>query len=321
MNLYRMVSAGLFLLSSLAFAGVDSQLLGLIPTNAKVVSGIQIEQGKNSRFGQYMLSRMQSDNNGLQKLITETGFDPRRDLREAVFASDGVPQNPQFTILVRGSFDPQKIVEAAKAKGSVVEKYAGVDLILAKDQKDRGFAFLDSSLAVLADRATLRSIVSRRNEVSPLDNDLLNKIQELSNTNDAWFVSLVPTSSMPFAMHPGNTKNSSMHAEAIQSIQQSSGGVHFGDQVALQMEALTRSGKDATALGDVIRFMASMVQMQRSSKGPRAEIVSSWLDQMSLKTEGNTVKVALSIPEQQLEQLIAERPRHQIKGKELPNQR
>ena len=93
----------------------------------------------------------------------------------------------------------------------------------------------------------------------------------------------------------------------LQSILQSSGSIRLGDTVKLSFEAVTRSDKDAQSLSDVVRFLSSMVQMQRENQ-PQAALLASALDTMSVNTEGNTMHLSLAVPEKVLEQLVESAP-------------
>ncbi|HMJ62783.1 MAG TPA: hypothetical protein VK493_13515, partial [Bryobacteraceae bacterium] len=83
----------------------------------------------------------------------------------------------------------------------------------------------------------------------------------------------------------------------------------FGQVIEASFQATTRSAQDANALADVVRFLASMVQMQ-SQEDARAAILAPALNSMALSTAGNTVHFSVSIPEKSLEQLAELRPRH-----------
>src|ERR1035438_8027214 len=94
MNVRVVTTATLFT----AFAGVlaahaaDSQLLGLVMPDAKVLAGVNVDQAKGSPFGLYLLTQMQSDNTALlQALIALSGFDPTRDVHELLAATNGAP--------------------------------------------------------------------------------------------------------------------------------------------------------------------------------------------------------------------------------------
>src|SRR5215475_3596731 len=71
----------------------DSQLVNLLPADAKVIAGVNVAQAKGSPFGQYVLSQVQLDNKGLKDLTLQTGFDPTRDVNELLAAGNPEPRN------------------------------------------------------------------------------------------------------------------------------------------------------------------------------------------------------------------------------------
>jgi hypothetical protein len=304
----RYVLAALILSGGLSlFGAVDPALLALVPPGAKLVSGIQLDQARSSEFGRYLLNRIDSGDERFQQVIEETGFDPRHDLNELLFATSGPGGDntqPAFVILARGSFDQNRIEAKAKAKGAAVESYQGVHLIL-NDQANHhgtGVAFLDGGIAVMADRATLRQIVASRANPTILNAALQDQVLKVSAGNDAWFASSMPGSYL--ARHlEHETSQTMQHAQALQSILESSGGVHFGDVVEFSLDANTRSPQDAVSLADVLRFGASMVQMQRQND-PRAAIVASAVDKMSITNSGPTLHATFSMTEKELEELV-----------------
>src|SRR5450755_468196 len=109
----------IFAIQATAFAAADPGLVRLVMPDAKVIAGLEVQQTKNSLFGQYVLSHMQVEDAGFKKFIAQTGFDPRRDVTEIVMASNWEQATPQSRWLVaaRGSFNLPQIVGAAKANG------------------------------------------------------------------------------------------------------------------------------------------------------------------------------------------------------------
>src|SRR5947209_3548719 len=115
-----------------SFAAVDNGLLALVPESSQVVVGINVLASRDSDLGQYLSTRFNAEANGLERLSTETGFDPRRDLESVVFAGapGTVGKHGSGLVLARGTFDQDKIRSAALAKGAVVESFSGVDFYL-----------------------------------------------------------------------------------------------------------------------------------------------------------------------------------------------
>jgi hypothetical protein len=291
----------------LALAGLvsaaDQQLLGLLMPDAKVVAGVNVEQAKNSPFGQFMLSRIQSDNEGLQRLMTLTGFDPRRDLREVLMATVGQP-GQNGLLVARGNFDGAKILDAARAKGQTTENYKGVDILTGKeDSIAHALAFLDGSIAIAGDAANVRAAIDRRSNAASIDPALAAKVGQLSSSLDAWSVSTVPFAALANEKVPDTRLNGMLNSDLLKTVQQTSGGVKFGAIIQLSAEAVARNDKDASALADVVRFLGTMVQSNAPTAGAAA--ITSLIQSLDVKADGNTVRVALAIPEEQLEKVIS----------------
>ena len=288
-----------------AFASVDSGLIALIPANSKLVAGIDVQRCRASQFGQYLLSKSQADDPHMQEFMTDTGFDPRRDLDSVVMASsnDDGGKNSSFTILARGNFDEAKIRSLALSKGAVAEIYQGVNLLVNKDHGQTiAIGFPDAGMAVMGDIGSIHQVVHNLNTPTALDVDLTNRISAAGSANDAWFVSAAGGAALSkhFANEMGGQMNG--QAQALQSIRAANGGVKFGSVVAISFDASARSEQDATSLADVFRLGASMVQMNRQ-QDPRAGIMANSLDNMQLQTNGDKVHVGFTMSEKNLEQM------------------
>ncbi len=304
---YLFAGCVLFLTGALsAPAAVDPALLALIPAGAKLVSGVQLDQARTSEFGRYVLDRIGTEDEDFQQFTDETGFDPRRDLDEFVFAASGSntgSSQSNFVIVARGAFDQNRIEAKAKAKGAVVQTYQGVKFLIVPAH-GAAIAFLEGGIAVMADRATLRQIIANRGAPAGLDPALQDQVLKISANNDAWFASSMGGSFLTRHMER-ETHEPMQHARALESILQSSGGVHFGDVVEFSFDATTRSPQDAVSLADVFRFGGSMIQMQRQND-PRAALVASAVDKMTVTNDGPALHATFSMPERTLEQLVGD---------------
>jgi hypothetical protein len=292
-----------------SFASVDTSLIGLIPSTATLVAGIDVAQCRNSQFGQYVLSKSEANDPHLDQFMTQTGFDPRRDLDNVVVASTAdSTRTPSFAILARGNFDANKIASLATSKGAVATTFQGVNLLVSKDHGQQvALAFPDAGLAVMGDIASVHQVIQNMSNPTTLDMDLSNRINSVGAANDAWFVSTKGASMIGNELSAQTGTQTNTQMQALRSIRAASGGVKFGSNVAVTFDAGTRSAQDATSLADVFRFGASMVQMQRD-KSPQAGLMAASMDNMQLTTNGDTVHVAFSMSEKNLEQMAELRP-------------
>ena len=291
-----------------ALSAADPGLLRLVMPDAKVIAGLQVNRTRDSAFGQFVLSRMQLDDEAFKKFVADTGFDPRRDVTELMIASNWESNTPQsrWMVLAKGVFDLGKIQQAAAGTGAAISNFQGAMIYSfsgsAAPESDNAIAFLDGSSAVMGDLTSVKAAVTRQRSGTPAAGNLVQKVGDISGKNDFWFVTLVPLSEFAAAM-PDPNMSTAMKGNVLAGIDQASGGIKFGETVTISAQAITRSDKDAQALVDVVKFVVNMLQMNRQ-QNPVAGQVSSLLDTLDTKTSGNIMSMSLAIPEQQLEQLF-----------------
>jgi hypothetical protein len=290
-----------------AHAAVDQGLLALVPESTVLLTGIDADVTRSSDFGQFLLRRMNNEDDHFRKFVEDTGFDPRRDLQSFLFAGFGAHQGhgvSKFAILARGVFDSNRILGAVKARSVVsTQSYAGVPIFIDRQPgNDNAFAFPEVGVAVMGDLGTVKEVLNHRATPSVLDPALLQRVNDVSAANDVWFASLLSGSFFGNRIDLPGGGSQLKDSSALQSVLQSSGGVHFGDQVKLSLDATTRSPEDAISLTDVIRFVSSMVQTQRRNS-PSAALIAPALDHMELRATGADVHVGLSLSEKSLELL------------------
>lgn len=296
------------LLLAVATAGiapaVDPALLKLVTPGSRLVGGINITTAKTSPFGQYLLARMQNEDKDLQQLIDMTGFDPRRDLTEVVFASPGQKDQKTGVVVVSGNFNISKILALAGQHSETVTRYGNADVITAKHGAKDGawVAFLNNSTALAGDAASVKAVLDNPSAAG-LKADLAARAQALSSRYQAWFLSTIPVSELTGKV-PEVTGGAPKTARGdfFQGVQELSGGVLFGTNVEIGLDATTRSDRDAQALADVIRFLAGMVQ--QNAEQPQTALLAKMLDGLVLKTSGPVTSLTFSIAEQDLEKLL-----------------
>lgn len=306
--------ACIVLLQTVAFAA-DPSLLRLVMPDAKVIAGAQVEQAKNSLFGRYVLAHLQLDDPDFVKFVAATGFDPRRDVREVVVASNAAQYDPShWVVLATGTFEPARIMTAVQANGGTVVKHRGIDILTGAKKDDAqaaqgALAFLDGSTAVMGDVPGVEAVIDRHKANARTSTKLAAKVQQVSANYDFWFTTMVPLAEFAGAMPDPNLSNA-MKGNLMAAIQQTSGGVKFGPTIQLYAEAITRSPQDASALVDVVKFLAGLIQTNRQNDKTAAQ-VSTLLDGLQTTTDGNTMTMSLAIPEATLEQMMSSlrRPR------------
>lgn len=314
--------ARLTLILALPFSvfAADPALLQMVMPDAQVVAGLQVTQAKNSEFGQYVLAHLSVNNTQLEAFTAETGFDPRQDVSEIVIAgvtSSAAGTSNRWLILADGTFNVAKITATAQSNGAAASTFQGVNVLTftgtGNSPQSVALAFLGPNMALAGDPASLQSAVSRKQANASTDGTLFANIQQVSASNDFWFLTTVPLSNFA-GIIPEQNLSGAMQGNLFAAINQTSGGIRFGDTVTISAQAVTRSEKDAQALVDVVKFFASLVQLNKSNN-PTAGQVATLLDTLKATASGNTTTISLAIPEQQLEQLLESAQQPHARGK------
>jgi hypothetical protein len=89
-----------------------------------------------------------------------------------------------------------------------------------------------------------------------------------------------------------------LKGDALQSIQEASGGIRLGRDIQFALEVVTRSEKDASSLADVFKFLMGLALTQ--GKPEQAKL----LENLQLNVEGTRVRFGLTIPEQEIAKMI-----------------
>lgn len=296
----------LFLTLAAAVIGLaaDPALLRLLPADADFLAGINASQVRTSRFGQFVLDQLKSEEDSMNKFISATGFDPRKDLVELVVAGkDNKLSAHKMLVLAKGRFDSNRIQNFAQTEGSGVETYNGFLVMTGKGKNSGWLTVLDGSTAAAGDVNSVKYAIDhfRQSGASALDPKLANKIADLSTKYDAWMIG-TGLSRLADDLRDPNV-GGAMQNNLFKSMEGITGGVRFGSNVELTAEATMRSEKDATAMVDVVKFLAGMLQLNSNNDKKAAEL-AGLLDKMELKSSGNLFHLSITIPEGVLEGLV-----------------
>jgi len=292
-----------------ALRAADQQLLNLVMPDAKILAGVNVSQALASPFGRFLIAQLQAKD---QQLL-DAGFDPTSDLNELLLASNGAQSNASHLTLARGNFKADKIAAAATAAGAASEVYNGVTIFESLKQ-GQAFAFLNrATLAVAGRVADVKGAIDRQTAQPTADAGLLNTANQLSATEDAWAISLVPP---PALKPPANVPNvPAVPSTVFQNVQQAQGGVKFGvTDVALNAVLQADTAQNATALGNVLQFLVNLGQMQAQQNSQAAAA----LKLVTISTTGNTVNVSAQVPETQVEAVIQSRAQPRIQQRQGP---
>jgi hypothetical protein len=167
-------------------------------------------------------------------------------------------------IAARGRFEPARIIALAREAGVPIGALQGIPVIRGPAMS---VAFLSPAIGLAGDAASVDEAIGRREGGPGPIPALAEKIRTLSASNDAWFVCVVP-------FFKGT------QPPWLASIEQANGGVKLGDFLELTAELRTQSAGDVAAA------------------------LKALFGSLDIKTDGDTVRLALTLPEAQAEALF-----------------
>jgi len=290
-------------LTSVAVAA-DVSMVNLLAPETKVVSGVDVERTRNSPFGQYFIAQMGGRDAALDKFREMAGFDPRKDIFEILVASSeasaSLAAGGNAVVIVRGAFDPSKLIQLAGTHG-VVKAYNGTQVVEAGGAgAQASWAGFLGNLLVAGSQANVKGAIDRYRGSKKADALLASRIQAASSQHDAWLLTTVSPGAFAGQLSSNPNVKGAMSGDLIQGIESLTAGVKFGANVIVSGQATTRSDKDAAALIDVMRFFASMAQSNGAKSG-----TFGLLDAMQMTADGRNIKFSLTAPEQEFEKLFA----------------
>jgi hypothetical protein len=304
MNARILTTAALFAtLTGISTAqAADSQMLSLVMPDAKIIAGVNVDSAKSSTFGMYLISQIQANAAAFQQMVTLTGFDPTRDLHEILAATNSTGGHTIGLALARGNFDVAKITALAGLSGAPTETYSGVTII-EDPQKLGGAAFLDATLVVAGDIASVKAAIDRQHSGPSLPSSVVALVNQWSGAEDAWVVTTVP----PFTLTPPaglpTVPGLGANSQGIfQKILGAGAGVKYGSTVVTTVQATADNAQDATTMASTLQLLVNIAQMQTGTNADPN--ITALLQGLSISAKAAVLNITLSLPEAQIQQLV-----------------
>ncbi len=172
--------------------------LDLLPEPVLAVAYLNVPQLVKSSFLQSLTNFDQYDpfqQPEFQEFVQETGFDPRRDIREVYLAigQQLQPSDQNVLAIIRGSFDSEKLLTVAREKTSRSEirsePFQGFTLYSLPLGNSWQFCFPETDLLIVGAKSLVKSWLEnyRRGSGPGLSPKIMKALQQLTFKGDIWF--------------------------------------------------------------------------------------------------------------------------------------
>ena len=273
---------------------VDNVLAQLIPPDSTSLFGARMEEVKATPLFQKLAAQQKLPQ--LDDFARETGFDPRRDVRDMLVASTSRAKSG--VLLARGSFHitPEAF---AKLKEAHKVEYRGYTIYGSPDGES-GFCILDGTLAIAGPMASLRAALDQyRHPNRAATAALLAKAQAVPMQFQVWAVSLGGADFI--ANNLPNDPNAMNFAKIFSSLQNTyfmadlSRGFHASAHGECASEA------DAKSLGDAARGLIGFGRLSVPDKQP--ELLRLW-DGIQVEQQQRSITITANIQQELIDKLV-----------------
>ena len=264
---------------------IDSTLAALVPSEATMLAGVRMDAVRATPVYQKLVAGRSFPQ--LDDFARETGFDPRRDVRELLMASDG----KDTLITARGTFNEHGFAGLAK------QSYKGVT-IYTRDQG--GVALIDHSTAVAGTLPAVKAALDRyKSGERSGPAELLARARQIPPQDQIWSVSNGFENLLTIGFpETGNAANIS---RVLRSLENATIAADLRTGVNGYLTGTCRTDEDAKNLGDAARGLIGLGRLSVPEKQP--ELLRLW-DGIKVDQQQRTVTITVAVPQDLVDKML-----------------
>jgi hypothetical protein len=266
---------------------IDNVLVKMVPPGATSLVGARMDALKNTDFYKRMLAAQKLPQ--LERFFVESGFDPRRDVKEILFAE--VPQGS--VLLARGTF---RINEPILKDSKKVRH--GEYTIVAVEAS--GFCILDSSLAVAGEIPAIEAALDEwKSGTHTAAQPLIARVRSASESTQLWGVS---TGAAGFlADNLPITSGGIDFSKIFRGLEDTWLVADFSAGLRADIHGTAAREADAGSLRDAVKGLVGLGRLSVPEKQP--ELLKLW-DGITVEQQGRSIVVRADIPQDLIDRLV-----------------
>jgi hypothetical protein len=251
-----------------------------IPPDTVVLVGARVAQIQNTPVYRKLSSG--SNFRELDEFVKKTRLDPRKDIDEVVFASNG----KDGVLIVRGRFEDPRALEALLEKEGARRVAANGHSILATG--DAGVVFIDKHIALAAKMPYLETAIKPTGDDSNKRN-VLHEVSALPQDKHLWGVAIGGFAPIPLPQ-TGNLANLNRIFRSLETVTMT-----LDMENGLNLDAMGQCGdeKDAKQLHDMLRALIGFGRLSTPSDKPE---MLRFFDRIKVDHAKRKVEVNADVP-------------------------
>ena len=263
---------------------IDSTLATLVPGDATMIAGVHMDAVRATPMYRKLVAGRSLPQ--LDDFARETGFDPRRDVRELVVASDG----KDVLVAARGTFRDGGFA------GLERQTYKNFTLYT-RDQ--RGVALINTSTAAAGTLPAVKAALDRYQSGGSGPAELLTRARRIPAQNQVWSVANGFESLLTLGIP--ETGNAANFARVLRSFENTTFAADLRTGFNGYLTGTCRTDADAKNLGDTARGLIGLGRLSVPEK--HRELLRLW-DGIKVDQHERTVSITIAVPEDLLDKLM-----------------
>jgi hypothetical protein len=266
---------------------IDNVLVKMVPPGTTSIVGARMDVLKATDFYKRMLAAQKLPQ--LDKFAVESGFDPRRDVKEILFA-----EAPQGSVLLgRGTFRiNEPILQGAKKI-----RYHEYTIVA---QEASGFCILDSTLAVAGEIPAIEAALDEwKSGKHTAALPLIAKVKAASESTQLWGVS---TGAAAFLADNLPIMSGGIDFSKIfRGLEDTWFVGDFSAGLRADVHGTAAKEQDAANLRDAVKGLVGLGRLSVPEKQP--ELLKLW-DGITVEQMGRAITVHADIPQDLMERVV-----------------
>ena len=267
---------------------VDPALAVLVPSDAVMVAGVRMEAVRATPVYQKWVGRKQVVD--LDKFASETGLDPRKDIAELLFASDG----KSGVVLAKGRF-PESTLRGLLERSGARKIQHGKYVLYGTEEA--AVVLLNETTAAAGPAAALGAVLDRRGVGIPAQ--FRDKLKTIAPDTQIWVASI---GFSPLAEKLPEVGNLANLRRILASVENTTLALDLRYGVNLTATGACKTEQDAKFIHDGIRGLLGMGRLSTPDNEPD---LLRFYDAFQVSRQKTALSVKAEIPMDVLEKFIA----------------
>jgi hypothetical protein len=266
---------------------VDNVLVKMVPPGSTALMGVHMDQVRQTALYRKLLADQNLTQ--LDQFSRETGFDPRRDVRELLFAT--TPQGG--VMLARGAFhlNPPALKEMKKTRHGEYEIW---------NNGKNGFCLLDSTLAVAGEIPAIEAALEEWKSGShTAAQSLLARAVNVNPHAQIWGISTGAASFLADHLPPASSGLD--FSKVFRGLEDTWFQADLNAGLRAEVHGTTSSEKDAINLRDAVRGMVGLGRLNVPENQP--EMLRLW-DGVTVDQQGRALTLRADIAQELIDRLV-----------------